>query len=302
MKYDDESLIYAEAVEIDDKETTADDVFEIMDDTTVEGDDDKLLDTVEEERRAFDLFKKTGIVQAKKGGTGKSYLEEMDEGNEVGYEAEKRKDGLRYFHRVGHTTAATTDKPLIIPPTEQDVEDLMLLDALRRSMGITDELEATQFRNIKLKLQWMRRAGLDENTIFNNPSEFSTLDEYYAFLNAQPEEEEYEEEYEIDDDEEEEHFLSDDDDDEEEEVFIEEEGVEHRFLAGEHNLTVYDSVRPEVSISSACITIATFGFVAYYMLYLHLLLFVLLNLSYVFCRWTMTMKLLRRRRTWSTRR
>jgi len=236
MSDDDGDLIYAEEIEVVEAEPVKEDFFEIKDDTTNESDEE--IDRVEEERRAYELFKQTGIVQAKKGGTGKSYLEEMDEGTEVGYEADKRKDGLKYFHRVGHTTAETTDKPLIIPPTEEDVEDLMLLDALRCSMGITDELDSAQFRAIRVKLAALRSAGLDPGSIFENPAEFSTLDEYYGCL----EEEEEEEEYEIDD--EEEHFLFDDD----QEMYYEEE-EEHQYFAVDHNRTMYDAMRPDVSLN-----------------------------------------------------
>ena len=137
----------------------------------------------EEERKAYQLFKETGIVSMKKGASaGKSYLEEMDEGNETGYDAQTRKDGLKYFHRVGHVTAETTDVPFVLPPTEQDVEDLMLLDALRCSMNINSELDLSQFKNIKTKLATVRKQGLDESAIFDNPQEYSTLDEYYNFL------------------------------------------------------------------------------------------------------------------------
>jgi hypothetical protein len=247
---DDEGIIVAEAFEVEEIDPADDDFFEIKNDVKEEVEEE--LDPVEEERRAYELFKATGIVQAKKGGSGKSYLEEMDEGTEVGYEADKRKDGLKYFHRVGHTVAETTDKPFIIPPTEEDVEDLMLLDALRCSMGVADELEAAQLKNIKVKLKALRAAGLDEDAVFDNPQEFSTQDEYYTYLNAQPMEEEFEdEEYEIDD--EEEHYLFDD----EHEMYYEDE-VEHVFYRPEHNLTVYDAVRPDVRLALLFLLLPSF--------------------------------------------
>lgn len=184
-----------------------DDAFndDISDDAlTTEADEE---DEAEEDRKALENFRNTGVINVGKlkkkriqheDGTWEDII--VDPAQEF---FDKFRDpwGLRYFHRVAQVTAETTDVPLVEPATEQDVEDLMLLDVLRISLGIFDEMDAPQFRHVKVKLDTVRRAGLDDGLIFNDPREYSNLDEYYNidFLNTTPF---IKEDYEDDEDEE----------------------------------------------------------------------------------------------------
>lgn len=142
-------------------------VSENEDDETTEEDEDDH----EDDKEALRLFKEQGIVShilsSKKKKGKKSSMSATYNSSFRSFDKDFD-HGLRQFHRILQVTSETTDIPLIEPPTEQDVEDLMLLDALRASLGITEEADTPKFRNVRMKLSTARKQGLDDSVVFEN--------------------------------------------------------------------------------------------------------------------------------------
>jgi hypothetical protein len=160
----------------------------------------------EADRKALKLFRDTGIVSEL------SFIKKEDRKNlssisDVGggytfngsgyYDTFQESGGLKYFHRVLQTTAETTAVPLEIPPTICEVEELMLLDALRASIAIMGDKDTIEFMryNVQLAKEERRRQQIEDLLASRMEKEFDmqtpVLEGYDDYYDDDDEEEDY---------------------------------------------------------------------------------------------------------------